>query len=274
MISADGLVQRRIRIRGIVQGVGFRPYVWHLAHELKLSGWVRNDAAGVEVLAIGTAAQLQTFSQRLPQEIPPLAQVDELHWEDAPAGEHPVGFDILASGAGPAATMIGHDSAVCADCLAEMFDPSDRRWRYAFINCTHCGPRYTLTRKLPYDRAQTSMAAFPLCPACEREYRDPADRRFHAEPTACPVCGPRLTLVDCAGVELATADPVVTTLERLRVGQIVAIKGLGGFHLACDARNPEAVRRLRARKQRDEKDRKSTRLNSSHATLSRMPSSA
>jgi hydrogenase maturation protein HypF len=253
MTSDDAPYQRRIRIRGIVQGVGFRPYVWHLAHELKLSGWVRNDAAGVEVLAIGTAAQLQTFTQRLPQEIPPLAQVDELTWEDASASEHPAGFDIMASGTGPAATMIGHDSAVCADCLAEMFDPSDRRWRYAFINCTHCGPRYTLTRKLPYDRAQTSMAAFPLCPACEREYRDPADRRFHAEPTACPVCGPRLALVDCAGAELAEADPVTATLARLQAGQIVAIKGLGGFHLACDARNPEAVRRLRARKQRDEK---------------------
>ncbi len=253
MTSDDAPYQRRIHIRGIVQGVGFRPYVWHLAHELKLSGWVRNDASGVEVLAIGTAAQLQTFTQRLPQEIPPLAQVDELTWEDAPASEHLAGFDILASGTGPAATMIGHDSAVCADCLAEMFDPSDRRWRYAFINCTHCGPRYTLTRKLPYDRAQTSMAAFPLCPACEREYRDPADRRFHAEPTACPVCGPRLALVDCAGAELAEADPVSATLARLQAGQIVAIKGLGGFHLACDARNPEAVRRLRARKQRDEK---------------------
>lgn len=253
MTSDDVPIQRRFRIRGIVQGVGFRPYVWHLAHELNLSGWVRNDAAGVDVLAIGSPAQLLTFTQRLPLEIPPLAQVDDLTWVEGPASAQLAGFAILESGAGRAATMIGHDSAVCADCLAEMFDPADRRWRYAFINCTHCGPRYTLTRKLPYDRAQTSMAAFPLCPACEREYRDPSDRRFHAEPTACPVCGPRLTLVDCAGAEQAVADPVTETLVRLRAGQIVAIKGLGGFHLACDARNPEAVRRLRARKQRDEK---------------------
>lgn len=263
MTSIDAPVERRIRIRGIVQGVGFRPYVWHLAHELNLSGWVRNDAAGVEVLAIGTAAQLQTFTQRLPREIPPLAEVKGLTWEDAPAGVHRVGvqrigvntagFHIVESGAGTAATMIGHDSGVCADCLAEMFDSSDRRWRYAFINCTHCGPRYTLTRKLPYDRAQTSMTGFALCPDCAREYRDPADRRFHAEPTACPVCGPRLTLVDGAGATLAVEDAITATLDRLRAGQIVAIKGLGGFHLACDARNAAAVQRLRVRKLRDEK---------------------
>lgn len=253
MTSIDVPVQRRIRIAGIVQGVGFRPYVWHLARELALTGWVRNDAAGVEVLAQGSLEQLDRFIRRLPLEIPPLAQVRELTWQDAPASETCGGFSIVESGAGPAATMIGHDSAVCAECLAEMFDPADRRWRYAFINCTHCGPRYTLTRKLPYDRAQTSMAAFPLCPDCEREYRDPADRRFHAEPTACPVCGPRLALVDSSGSELGGVDPLAEALARLRAGQIVAIKGLGGFHLACDARNRDAVQRLRARKLRDEK---------------------
>jgi hydrogenase maturation protein HypF len=253
MTTTDVPVQRRIRIAGIVQGVGFRPYVWHLARELALTGWVRNDAAGVEVLAQGSLEQLDRFIRRLPLEIPPLAQVHDLTWQDMPASETCVGFSIAESGAGPAATMIGHDSAVCADCLAELFDPADRRWRYAFINCTHCGPRYTLTRKLPYDRAQTSMAAFPLCPDCEREYRDPADRRFHAEPTACPVCGPRLALVDSSGSELGGGDPLAEALARLRAGQIVAIKGLGGFHLACDARNRDAVQRLRARKQRDEK---------------------
>ena len=251
-------MQRRIRVAGIVQGVGFRPYVWHLAHELKLTGWVRNDAAGVDLLVIGSLDQLESFTRRLALEIPPLAQVRELTWLDSPVDQTLTDFSILESGAGQAATMIGHDTAVCGDCLAEMFNPADRRWRYAFINCTHCGPRFTLTRKLPYDRAQTSMAKFPLCPACEREYRDPADRRFHAEPTACPICGPKLELVQLAAGGEATytdpgSDPITATLAELRAGRIVAIKGLGGFHLACDARNADAVKRLRSRKQRDEK---------------------
>jgi hydrogenase maturation protein HypF len=249
---ADRL-QRHLRVSGIVQGVGFRPYIWHLARELKLAGWVRNDAAGVEVLVEGEAAQVEAFTRRLPTGTPPLAQVRELSWTDAPASGALSDFSIGESGAGQAATLIGPDTAVCADCLKELFDPADRRWRHAFINCTHCGPRYTLTRGLPYDRAQTSMAAFPLCPDCTREYRDPANRRFHAEPTACPVCGPKLSLVTPVGRAIACADPIAETLSRLRAGQIVAIKGLGGFHLACDARNAEAVRRLRDRKQRDEK---------------------
>jgi len=255
--------QRRLRVTGIVQGVGFRPTVWHLAHELKLAGWVRNDAGGVEVLLEGGEAAIESFTQRLPEELPPLAQVRDLAWADVSATGEFSEFSIIESGAGPAATLIGPDTATCPDCLAELFDPTDRRWRYAFINCTHCGPRYTLTRKLPYDRAQTSMAAFPLCPECEREYRDPANRRFHAEPTACPVCGPGLEWVEplcSAGVPpasfpLAGKDACATaaTLRHLQSGRIVAIKGLGGFHLACDARNPEAVRRLRARKSREEK---------------------
>ncbi len=285
-------IERRLRIAGIVQGVGFRPYVWHLAQDLRLAGWVRNDAAGVEVLVEGKAEQVEAFTRRLPQEIPPLAKVRDLTWNDSPAtGEH-ADFTITESGAGQAATMIGPDTAVCPDCLAEMFDPADRRWRYAFINCTHCGPRYTLTRGLPYDRAQTSMAAFPLCPDCEREYRNPADRRFHAEPTACPVCGPGLEMVELgeippgplyprmralrkggeqrradeaslpfvkggqegfSDVQQNPSDPITDTLHRLQAGQIVAIKGLGGFHLACDARNAAAVRTLRERKNREEK---------------------
>jgi hydrogenase maturation protein HypF len=254
-------MQRSLRITGIVQGVGFRPTVWRLANELKLNGWVRNDAGGVEVLLEGDTAAIDAFTRRLPLELPPLAQVRDLTWNDAPATGEFSAFDILESGAGEAATMIGFDTAVCADCLAEMFNPADRRWRYAFINCTHCGPRYTLTRRLPYDRAQTSMAAFPLCPDCAREYRDPANRRFHAEPTACAVCGPRLWLSDLvaqaslpASEKDAGKDACATaTLHRLQSGQIVAIKGLGGFHLACDARNAEAVQRLRERKNREEK---------------------
>lgn len=252
-LNAANRLQRRLRVTGLVQGVGFRPYVWHLARELNLTGWVRNDAAGVEVLVEGNADQVEAFTRRLPKEIPPLAHVRDLSWTDAAASGDLSDFSISASAAGEAGTMIGHDTAVCPDCLAEMFDPADRRWRYAFINCTHCGPRYTLTRGLPYDRAQTSMAAFPLCPDCAREYRDPADRRFHAEPTACPACGPKLALVNPDGQAIAGADPMTETLHRLRAGQIVAIKGLGGFHLACDARNVEVVRRLRERKQREEK---------------------
>ena len=244
-------LQRHLRVTGIVQGVGFRPYVWHLARGLGLTGWVRNDPAGVEVLVEGEPGPIDAFTRRLPLEAPPLAQVRDLVWSDGQAtGEHE-GFAIRESGAGQAATMIGVDTAVCPACLAELFDPADRRYRYAFINCTHCGPRYTLTRRLPYDRAQTSMAAFPLCPACEGEYRDPSDRRFHAEPTACPVCGPRLWVAGPAVPP--TADAIDETLDRLQAGQIVAIKGLGGFHLACDARNPHAVQRLRERKQREEK---------------------
>jgi hydrogenase maturation protein HypF len=273
-------IQRCLRVTGIVQGVGFRPYVWHLAQALNLTGWVRNDAAGVEVLVEGDPEQIEAFTRRLPQEIPPLAQVRELTWRDGPATGGHTDFTITESGAGQAATLIGPDTAVCPDCLAEMFDPADRRWRYAFINCTHCGPRYTLTRRLPYDRAQTSMAVFPLCPVCEGEYRNPADRRFHAEPTACPVCGPKLALLPLppgeGGGEGTTVedaqtmlphpalratlprgvreeDPIADALHRLQVGQIVAIKGLGGFHLACDARNAETVQALRERKNREEK---------------------
>lgn len=278
-------ISRRLRVTGIVQGVGFRPYVWHLANELNLSGWVRNDAAGVEILVEGEHHNIEAFTRRLPKEIPPLAQVYALSWADAPHSGEFAGFTITESGAGRAATMIGHDTAVCPDCLAEMFDPADRRWRYAFINCTHCGPRYTLTRRLPYDRAQTSMAAFPLCPECDKEYRDPADRRFHAEPTACPVCGPRLWVEALTGIppdpplgkggvksqptgiegslplakggqegfDPRQQDAIAETLQRLKAGQIVAIKGLGGFHLACDARNAEAVQHLRERKNREEK---------------------
>jgi len=247
------VIAQRIRVTGVVQGVGFRPFVWRLANELGVSGWVRNDAAGVEITAEGSEERLRGLRERLRRDAPPLARVDGVEAHAAQTQGH-CGFAIVASVSGGIAnsTAIAHDTAMCGECLAELCDPAGRRWRHAFITCTHCGPRYTLTRRLPYDRPQTSLAPFPLCADCASEYADPGDRRFHAETTCCPACGPQLTLLGIDGVA-RNGDPVAETLRLLAAGSIVAIKGLGGFHLVCDARNAQAVMTLRERKAREEK---------------------
>jgi hydrogenase maturation protein HypF len=253
MNDAFPLARRALRVRGQVQGVGFRPFVYRLAHELALSGRVRNDGLGVQIEVQGAAGQLDRFVERLRREKPPMARIDAVEAQAASPRPDESSFVIDASAGGPVATGVAPDAAPCPDCLREMLDPADRRWRYAFTNCTHCGPRYTITAALPYDRPNTSMARFALCPDCRREYDDPADRRFHAQPNACPVCGPRLALWSPGGVDLGCADPLAETLALLRDGGIVAIKAVGGFQLACDARNADAVARLRERKAREEK---------------------
>lgn len=252
VLAADALMRCRVQVRGQVQGVGFRPFVYRLAHEHGLSGWVRNCATGVELEVQGLGAQVESLLRRLHHEPPPLARIADVTVEQAELGADQ-GFAILESSSGAAATRIAPDTSICSDCLTELFTPGDRRYRYPFINCTHCGPRYTISARLPYDRAHTAMAKFPLCSACGSEYRNPADRRFHAEATACPVCGPQLSLLDAHGLTVRADDVIGNTVARLMAGEILAVKGLGGFHLMCNARNHLAVMRLRERKAREEK---------------------
>lgn len=250
----DDRVRAQIRVQGQVQGVGFRPFVFRLASELGLAGWVRNDGLGVEIALEGSRERVDTLLSRLRQAPPQRAEIDaiDLDLRQPPAGIE--GFTIEHSADGPVGTSIAPDAGVCADCLAELFDPEDRRHRYAFINCIQCGPRYTLSARLPYDRPNTSMAAFRQCTRCQTEFDAPADRRFHAQPNACPDCGPRLGLFD-AGWTAAPAgsDVLALAAARLRAGQVLAVKGLGGFHLVCDARQAPAVARLRLGKARQHK---------------------
>jgi len=245
--------RRRHTIQGIVQGVGFRPFVFRIAHEQNLTGWVRNTPAGVEIEIQGSDAGLLSFEYALESRLPPLAQVTSHTCTDIPVGND-TSFTILPSGTGAADIQIAPDSALCPDCLRELFDPDDRRFRYPFITCTNCGPRYSIITGIPYDRLNTTMAAFPLCPDCQREYQDPLDRRFHAQPIACHACGPQVRLLTYSGEKIAARDDAVAqAIELLKKGAILAIKGIGGYHLAVDACNHGAVQRLRERKVRDEK---------------------
>ena len=251
-VLAPLIERRRVRVRGTVQGVGFRPFVWRLASELALDGWVCNDAEGVLAEVQGGPRALQEFLRRVGSEAPPLARVSAVENEERPA-QAGHGFAIAASRGGTATTPVSPDAATCPECLAELFDPADRRFRYPFTNCTHCGPRFTIARGVPYDRPLTTMAPFRMCPACAREYGEPADRRFHAQPDACAACGPAIALLGEDGARQEEGDVIAAALARIRAGKVVALKGLGGFHLACDARNVRAVARLRASKHREEK---------------------
>ncbi len=257
----------QIRVRGLVQGVGFRPHVWRLARDAGLVGTVRNDADGVRITVAGERNAIDTFRVRLREESPTLARIDAVEASAWLPDGFPSDFTIIESTGGATATGIVPDAATCPECLAESRDyrpigrdkrpfsrdKPTRRSGYPFTNCTHCGPRLTIVKSVPYDRATTSMASFQMCEACAAEYADPTDRRFHAQPIACPDCGPHCWVEDVHGTEQATNNAIAQVAARLKAGEIVAIKGLGGFHLSCDATNADAVDRLRARKRRDAK---------------------
>ncbi|HYO42515.1 MAG TPA: carbamoyltransferase HypF [Candidatus Limnocylindrales bacterium] len=255
--AIDVFAARTLLVEGVVQGVGFRPFVWRLATELGLAGRVRNAAGRVEIEAAGSTAALDAFARRLRTDAPPRARVERVTvapldaTPDAGSLPRPFAIDESVSAAATD-RLFPPDIATCDDCLVELANPADRRYRYPFTNCTNCGPRATIIEELPYDRAQTTMRPFPLCPACEAEYRDPANRRFHAEPVACPACGPRLSwrATGAPAPTAAAEEALAAAVRALRRGGIIAVKGLGGYHLACDATDEDAVARLRDRKRR------------------------
>lgn len=265
------VLRKHVKIQGIVQGVGFRPFIWRLAQELGVTGWVVNSGHGVLLEVQGTTQQLECFLGRLPVELPPLASITKCEVNDAPLVAYETAFEIRKSETGiRKQPTVPPDMAMCADCLREVHDATDRRFQYPFINCTNCGPRFTILRRLPYDRRQTTMDSFKMCGSCQAEYADPADRRFHAQPNACPICGPQvwfattanvnsLPTVDenCQAFEALELESGTSAIERARTayksGLILAIKGIGGFHLACDAHNDSAIALLRERKRRPAK---------------------
>src|SRR5712671_595398 len=245
--------RRSIAVEGVVQGVGFRPFVHGLASRLGLGGSVRNRAGGVLIEIEGESEALERFLEEMRRRPPPLARIEEITWlESPPRGEERFQIEESTAAAG-GAVRISPDVATCDHCLREMLDPADRRFRHPFLNCTNCGPRLTVVTGAPYDRERTTMARFALCPDCSAECHDPSDRRFHAQPTCCPRCGPTLQPLDSRGAALDEPDPVAFAARELSRGRIGAIKGVGGYHLACDARSEPAVSELRRRKARDEK---------------------
>ncbi|HEX4202782.1 MAG TPA: carbamoyltransferase HypF [Ktedonobacteraceae bacterium] len=262
MSSTTGsTIQRwRFLVQGIVQGVGFRPFIYTQAIRLGLVGFVLNDSQGVTIEVEGSSEALDHFQDALREQAPPLARIDAIATELlAPC--HEDGFKIAHSQSqSERHALISPDTATCADCLRELFDPADRRYHYPFINCTNCGPRFTIVQDVPYDRVKTTMRIFPMCPACQAEYDDPGNRRFHAQPNACPVCGPQVSLLDWENVRSLEpdsarmgTDAMLAAAQQLAAGDVLAIKGLGGYHLACDALNEDAVQRLRQRKHREAK---------------------
>jgi len=250
-------LRRRYTVSGLVQGVGFRPFAYACASSLALSGSVANTADGVVVEVEGEADAVHSYGQRLRTDAPPLAMVIGVRSEDLPL-QGGTGFTISSSHGGPARTLASPDVAICADCLRELRDPADRRYRHPFITCTNCGPRFTIIKSLPYDRAATTMAGFAMCAACRTEYDDPADRRFHAEASACHVCGPKARLVrfdarPFSFDQFSMMDDVDAACGLMKSGEIVAIKGIGGYQLACDATKADVVAKLRRTKHRDAK---------------------
>jgi len=243
-----------IHINGIVQGVGFRPFIYNLAMDHNLKGWVRNSASGVDIEVVGDPAEIENFIAQIPEQAPPLAQIDTMKSEKTSIKSYS-DFKIIPSKNKETDFIpVSPDVAICDQCQTEMFDPDDRRYRYPFINCTNCGPRFTIIRDIPYDRPFTTMAGFMMCPDCREEYENPRDRRFHAQPVACPVCGPQVWLEITPGEKVSEKGAAIQQARQLlREGKILAVKGLGGFHLACDATNPKAVARLRSRKRRPAK---------------------
>ena len=241
----------RIEVKGIVQGVGFRPFVHRLVEKWGFTGWVRNTSDGAELELCGARGALLHFIEELKHNAPPLALIESVEFSEVKPGDY-AGFEIIASEAHERMeTLVSPDVGICADCRRELLDPHDRRYRYPFINCTNCGPRFTIIKSVPYDRASTSMSAFPMCRDCEREFGDIRDRRYHAQPDCCPVCGPRCFYLDAGGREIP-GDAVETARRELKAGKIVCVKGLGGMHLAC-LPEPDIVSELRRRKRRDEK---------------------
>ncbi len=253
MVNLKSKRTKLITVRGVVQGVGFRPFVYRLAHKHRLAGWVRNTSGSVEIEVQGTEEALDHFLAELKTGAPPMAKLEGIETTEKPLQRYHK-FEIRKSEAEEGEyQLVSPDIATCRDCQTELFDPGDRRYYYPFTNCTNCGPRFTIIKDIPYDRPKTTMRAFKMCPECQREYDDPLDRRFHAQPNACPVCGPQLELWDDKGVKIECQDVILKTAALLKAGKIVAIKGLGGFQLACDATSERAVKQLRERKKRPSK---------------------